>query len=59
MKLLRESEFKYKNRSLNNEGKIAAFFDAFRLVYNTGEKNFHNNDFYSDNVDLDSDSEEY
>jgi len=58
MKFLRESEFKYKNRSLNNEGKIAAFFEAFRMVYNTGEKNFHNNDFYSDSEDLDNDSVE-
>ena len=58
MQFLRESQFKYKNRSLNNESKIAAFFEAFKLVYNTGEKNFHNNAFYSDNEDLDYNSDQ-
>ena len=57
IQFLRESEFKYKIRILSNESKIAVFFEAFKLIYYTGEKDFHNSDFYSDSEDLDNDSD--
>jgi len=49
-----KAEFKYKNRNKKWEGKINEFFEAFNLIRDTGEKNFVNYDFLSDNEDEDS-----